>query len=144
MKFEYLKSLGAIAFCFGLVSACAAQDTPATPAPAAAAPADQAAPAAPAALSTPSVTGPLSNLPPAVFDAGPFGKIAVNGLLSGLAVGQSNHTPGDDIFQSGISNAQVFIQKTDGWFQFYLQAGAYNIPALGGPRLSTQKTISRS
>ena len=30
-----------------------------------------------------------------------------------------------------ISNAQVFIQKTTGWFQFYLQGGAYNLPALG-------------
>jgi hypothetical protein len=77
-----------------------------------------------------------------MFDAGPFGKIAVNGFLSGLAVGQSNHVPGDDIFQSGIGNAQIFIQKTDGWFQFYVQAGAYNIPAIGVPYLSTQKTIS--
>lgn len=153
MKFEYLKSLGAIALCFGLVSVCAAQNAPTTPAPAAsadqstpapAAPADPAAPAAPAALSTPSVTGPLSNLPPAMFDAGPFGKIAVNGLISGMAVGQSNHNPGDDIFQSAISNAQVFIQKTDGWFQFYLQAGAYNIPSLGVPFLSSQKTISET
>ena len=48
-----------------------------------AAPADgstaPAAPAAPAPLPTPSVTGPLASLPPAVFDAGPFGRIAVNG-----------------------------------------------------------------
>jgi Putative beta-barrel porin-2, OmpL-like. bbp2 len=151
MKFEYLKSLGAIVICFGLVSVCAAQDAPAPAAPAAqsasapAAPADAAAPAAPAApmaLSTPSVTGPLSNLPPAIFDAGPFGKLAVNGLISGMAVGQSNHVPGDNIFQPAISNAQVFIQKTDGWFQFYVQAGAYNIPSLGVPFLSTQKTIT--
>src|ERR1039457_2092340 len=35
-----------------------------------------AAPApAPAALSTPSITGPLQGLPPAIFDAGPFGKL---------------------------------------------------------------------
>ena len=143
MEFRSLKNLGAIAFCFGLVSVCAAQNAPATPAPAA--PADQTAPAAPAAptaLSTPSVTGPLANLPPAIFDAGPFGKIAVNGILSGMAMGQSNRVPGDDVFQSAISNGQVFIQKTDGWFQFYLQAGAYNIPDLGVPFLSTNKTIS--
>ena len=36
----------------------------------------------------------------------------------------------------------MFIQKTDGWFQFYLQAGAYNIPALGTPFLATDKAIS--
>jgi hypothetical protein len=146
MKFEYLKSIGALAFCFGLASVCAAQNAPATPAPdqtaPAAAAAAPAAPAAPTALSTPSITGPLANLPPAIFDAGPFGKIAVNGFLSGIALGQNNHVPGDDVFQSGISNAQIFIQKTDGWFQFYLQAGAYNIPVIGVPFLSTQKTVS--
>jgi hypothetical protein len=146
MKVQYLKSLGATAFCLvGFVSLCIAQDAPApaTPAPDQAAPAAApAAPAAPAALPAPSVTGPLASLPPAMFDAGPFGKIAVNGFLSGIAMGQNNHVPGDDVFQSAISNAQVFIQKTDGWFQFYLQAGAYNIPDLGVPFLSTQKTIS--
>ena len=41
-------------------------------------------PAAPTALPTPSITGPLSGLSsPAMFDAGPFGKIAVNGILDG-------------------------------------------------------------
>ena len=77
-----------------------------------------------------------------MVDAGPFGKLAVNGFLSGIAMGQNNHLPGDDVFQSAISNAQIFIQKTDGWFQFYLQAGAYNLPDLGVPFLSTQKTIT--
>jgi hypothetical protein len=140
MKF-HVKNLAAIAFCFGLASICAAQDAPATPATPA--PADQAAaPAAPAPLSTPSITGPLSNLPPAIFDAGPFGKIAVNGFLSGMGVAQSNHIPGDKSTQEALSNGQIFIQKTDGWFQFYLQAGAYNIPALGVPFLATDKTIS--
>jgi hypothetical protein len=149
MKFEGLKSLGAVVVCFGLASVCAAQNTPATPDQAApAAPADQAAaaapaaPAAPTALSTPAITGPLSNLPPAIFDAGPFGKIAVNGVLSGMALGQNNHVPGDNTSQFAISNGQVFIQKTDGWFQFYLQAGAYNIPVLGAPFVSTQKAIT--
>jgi hypothetical protein len=94
------------------------------------------------ALPTPSITGPLSNLPPAIFDAGPFGKLAVNGFLSGMGVGQTNHIPGDNSNRFGISNAQVFIQKTDGWFQFYVQAGAYNIPALGLPFLDTSKTLS--
>jgi len=112
-------------------------------APVAQAPAAPASPpAAPTALSTPSMTGPLANLPPAIFDAGPFGKIAVNGFLSGMGLVQNNHVPGDDTQQAGLSNGQVFIQKTDGWFQFYLQAGAYNIPALGVPYLATGKTIS--
>ncbi len=90
-------------------------------------------PPAPTALSTPAVTGPLSNLPPAVFDAGPLGKIAVNGILDGMGSWTGNHVPGDNTTQAALSNGQVFLQKTDGWFQFYLQAGAYNIPALGTP-----------
>jgi hypothetical protein len=100
------------------------------------------APADPPTLPTPSITGPLAGLPPAIFDAGPFGKIAVNGFFSGMGLAQSNHIPGDDTQQAALSNGQVFIQKTDGWFQFYLQAGAYNIPALGTPFLATDKTIT--
>jgi hypothetical protein len=140
MKF-YVKNLASVALCFGLSSVASAQNPPATPAPAdqtAAAP----APAAPAPLSSPSITGPISNLPPAVFDAGPFGKIDVNGFLSGTFMGQNNHVPGDKSTQEALSNGQVFIQKTDGWFQFYLQAGAYDIMSLGTPFLATDKTIS--
>ncbi len=115
---------------------------PAAPAPAAAPAAP--APAGPMALSNPSFSGPLSNIPPAVFDAGPFGKLSVNGFVSGMAYGQTNHVPGDNSSQFAISNAQIFIQKADGWFQFYLQTGAYNIPALGTPFLSTSKTLDET
>src|ERR1035437_6749042 len=99
-------------------------------------------PPAPAALPAPSITGPLQELPPAVFDAGPFGKVAVNGFLSGMGLWQSNHIPGDDSTQAALSNGQVFLQRTDGWFQFYLQAGAYNIPVLGVSFLATDKTVT--
>ena len=88
------------------------------------------------------MSGPLQGLPPAMFDAGPFGKIAVNGLLTGMGFAQNNPVPGDDNHQAALSNGQVFIQKTDGWFQFYLQAGAYNIPDLGVPFLATDKTTT--
>ncbi len=101
-----------------------------------------AAPPAPAALPSPSITGPLAGLPPAIFDAGPFGKIAVNGILDGLGMWTGNHVPGDNNTQAALSNGQVFIQKTDGWFQFYLQAGAYDLPDLGVPFLATDKTVS--
>jgi hypothetical protein len=107
-------------------------------------PASAAAPAppAPTALPTPSFTGPLSNLPPAMFDAGPFGKIAVNGLFDGMGMLTQNYVPGDANSQAALGNGQVFIQKTDGVFQFYIQAGAYNIPALGTSFLPTDKTVS--
>ncbi len=81
-------------------------------------------------------------LPPASVDAGPFGKIAVNGILNGLGMWTGNYVPGDSSTQAALGNGQVFIQKTDGWFQFYLQAGAYNIAALGTPFLATDKTVS--
>ena len=93
-------------------------------------------------LPTPAFTGPLSNLPPATFDAGPFGKLSVNGVFSGMGLVQSNPIPGDDNKQAGLSYGQIFIQKTDGWFQFYLQGGGYNLPALGTPYLSTRDTVS--
>jgi hypothetical protein len=109
-------------------------------------PADQTpaapAPAAPAALPTPAITGPLSGLPPAIFDAGPVGKIAVNGILTGGGMWQGNHVSGDDPTQAALSNGQIFIQKTDGVFQFYLQAGAYTLPSLATPFLATDKTMS--
>jgi hypothetical protein len=147
MKLEYLKNLGAIALCFGFVAVCAAQDAPATPAAQAAAPADQAAapaaPAAPAALSTPAITGPVSNLPPAVFDAGPLGKLSVNGIITGFGMWQGNHLPGDSNTQAALSNGQIFLQKTDGWFQYYVQAGAYTVPSLGTPFLNTDKSLSQ-
>lgn len=142
MNFDYVKRL-AIALCFGFVSVCGAQNAPATQTPDQDKPAGQTpAPPASAPLPTPLITGPLQGLSPAIFDAGPFGKVAVNGFLSGMGVWQSNHVPGDDPTKAALSNGQVFLQKTDGWFQFYLQAGAYDIPALGTPFLSTDKTIA--
>ncbi len=106
----------------------------------AAAPAD--APPA-AVLATPAITGPLSGLPPFTFEAGPMGRISVNGILGGLGMWTGNYVAGDKGGQAGLSNGQVFIQKADGRFQFYLQAGAYNIAALGTPFLETDKTISK-
>ena len=99
-------------------------------------------PGAPAALPTPSITGPLQQLPPAIFNAGPFGKVAANGVLSGFGMVQGNHVAGDDSKQAALSNGQVFIQKTDGWFQFFVQAGAYTLPALATPFLPNDTTMT--
>jgi hypothetical protein len=96
----------------------------------------------PAPLPIPAMTGPLKAAPPHIFDAGPFGKLAVNGIFNGSGLWTGNYVPADDSTQAALSNGQVFIQKTDGWFQFYLQPGVYNIPALGVPFLATDKTVS--
>jgi len=140
MRFDRFHKLSLCALGLALASVCSAQNaTPTDQAPAAPAPA---APAAPGPLSSPSMTGPLSNLPPAVFDAGPFGKISGNGFLSGMGLVQNNPIPGDKDTQVGLSNGQIILQKADGVFQFYLQAGMYNLPSLSAPFLQTDKTVS--
>jgi hypothetical protein len=111
--------------------------TPAAQTPAPAAPAD----AAPAPLSTFVLTGPLQWVPPAVFDAGPFGKLSVNGILTGFAVGQNVPVPGDDTKEATLSNGELFIQKADGKFQWYVQVGEYTMPTLGTPYLDAQDTV---
>jgi len=77
-----------------------------------------------------------------VFDGGPLGKLDLNGIVSGIGLWQGNHTVGDDVGQVALSNAQVFIQKTAGWWQFYIQAGAYNILVLGTPFLPTDQALT--
>lgn len=110
--------------------------------PAPATPAQTAAPAAaPAPLPTPSMSGPLATAIPHEISAGPFGKVEVTGILSGMGWTEGDHIPGDSPTHWDLSNAQIFIQKTTGWWQFYLQGGAYNIPALGTPFLSTVDTV---
>ena len=98
--------------------------------------------AAPPPLTTPAITGPLQAAPPIVFDAGPLGKLDLDGVVSGLGLWQGNHVGGDNSTQAALSNGQVFIQKTTGWWQFYVQAGAYNILALGTPFLPTDKALT--
>ncbi len=91
-------------------------------------------PAAPAPVNLPNpVLGGLLTFdhPPPTLDTGAFGKITIDGLLSGLGLAQSNPTAGDKGAAVDISSAQIFIQKTDGLVQFFVQAGAYAIPDLG-------------
>ena len=114
--------------------------TPATPAQAAT-PAPAPAAAAPAPLANPSMTAPLATAIPHEISAGPFGKLQVTGILSGIGMTEGNHFFGESATHWDLSNAQVFIQKTTGWWQFYLQGGAYNIPALGVPFTSTVDTV---
>jgi hypothetical protein len=66
----------------------------------------------------------------------------LNGVVSGMGLFQGHHTSSDDTAQGALSNGQIFIQKADGWWQFYVQAGAYDILAVGTPFLSTEKAIS--
>jgi Putative beta-barrel porin-2, OmpL-like. bbp2 len=120
-----------------LIPGQVAQVTPA-PAPA---PAEQpAAPPGPTAMTTPAMAGPLAANPdPFHFDAGFLGPVYVTGAVSGLGLVQSNPIPGDHKGAASLSNGQVFVQKTDGLFQYFVQVGAYTLPALGTPYFNTAK-----
>ena len=139
VHFEFSRGLAVVVLGIAAISACRAQTQSPTPVSVQSAPVTA---AAPSALSTPPITGPLQGSPPIVLDAGPFGKLNLDGVLSGEGLWQSNHVPGDNVTQPALSNAQVFLQKTTGWWQFYVQAGAYNILSLGAPFLPTDKTIT--
>jgi hypothetical protein len=142
-KKAILTGLAAAALSVALAASAQTAPTPA-PAPAPPAPADAApaAPAdAPAPLSTFVLTGPLQWLPPATFDAGPLGKLSVNGIVTGFARFQNNSMLGDDAAQATLSNGQIFIQKADGKLQYYVQAGAYTMPTLSVPFLNAQDTV---
>ncbi|HEY1614288.1 MAG TPA: outer membrane beta-barrel protein [Rhizomicrobium sp.] len=94
------------------------------------------------ALSTPPLAGPLAGNPdPFSFDAGPLGKIYVGGVASAFGgyTGNPEQPLGDLHWRWDLSNGAVFIQKTDGMVQFFVQAGAYDLPALGSPMFSTGK-----
>jgi hypothetical protein len=138
----------AVAICLagGVVAPAAAQTAPApaTPAPAAtpapsaapAAPAAAAAPAAPPAvtLNAPGMNGPLSfPTNPYSIDVGPLGKWYVDAAVTGIGYVQNNTVAGDHSSALDISNGQVFINKVDGWWQFYAQVGTYSIPVVGAP-----------
>lgn len=97
---------------------------------------------APSPPPSPAITGPLQAAPPTVFQAGPFGAIDFNGIVSGIGLWQANPVAADDTAHAALSNGQIFLQNTTGWFQFYIQAGAYDIPALGTPYVSTEKAIT--
>jgi hypothetical protein len=98
----------------------------------AAAPAAPAAPAGPTAMTTPSMSGPLAaNGNPYHFTAGPLGTWYLTGAISGLGFIQDQHIPGDNSGQVDLDNAQIFLQKTDGVMQGFVQAGWYSLPDLG-------------
>ena len=129
-----LQSMAGAAMAIALMSGA---QTPGTPPATAPAPAS-----APAPLSTFVLTGPLQWLPPATFDAGPLGKLSVNGIVTGFSVFQNNSVPGDDNAQATLSNGQIFIQRADGKLQYYIQAGVYTMPTLSVPFVNAQNIVN--
>jgi hypothetical protein len=88
------------------------------------------------------MTGPLAANPhPTRLDAGPLGDIYVTGAVSGLGFVQDHEVPGDHSSRVDLSNGQVFVQKIDGPFQFFVQAGAYSLPSLGTAYVRAQDLV---
>ena len=116
-----------------------AQTPPAPPGGTAAPVAPSATPATPAAPATVTLLAPGMNgvlaFPgvPNSVDVGPLGKWYVDAAVTGLGLVQSDHIPGDRTAYGDLSNGQIFIQKVDGFFQFFVQAGLYSIPSIGTP-----------
>ena len=117
---------------------------------AAAAPAAPPAAPAPAPVPMPAMSGPLTNNPaPFSLDSVPglddiLGKVYVSGAISGMVMGQTNahEVPGDRDGYMDLTNGMVVLQKTDGWFQWYVQAGAYSYPTIGTPYTNASNTGS--
>src|SRR5215468_3268712 len=87
-------------------------------------PADPATPSPPTPMATPAMSYVLTANPkPMSFDFGPLGTAYATGVVSALAFAQSDHVPGDRDSRADISNGQVFLQKTDGVVQYFVQAG---------------------
>ncbi|AWN75275.1 outer membrane beta-barrel protein [Legionella anisa] len=92
-------------------------------------------------LPYPVMTGPLvANSNPFDIEAGPLGTIYITGILSGLGLRQSNPVAGDSNSRLDLDNGQLFVQKTKGLLQFYVQAGAYSLPSLGTSYLRVDDT----
>ena len=121
MKFRMMTLLGTTAAAAFAASAALA-DTPPAPTPAP-------YPAMSAAISAPA--------PANMYDLGVLGKVSVGGVLSAYAQTQTNPVFNgvtgkmDQNSTIDLSNAQIFINKSDGVFQYFVQVGTYSLPALG-------------
>jgi len=127
MKFRILALMGTTAAAAFMASAAMADTTPAA-----------APPPPPSAAPYPAMSADISMpAPPTTVDLGFLGKVSIGGVVSALAYTQSNpvydyYTGKDDQTSSiDLSNAQIFINKSDGVFQYFIQAGAYTLPSLG-------------
>src|SRR6266496_1488663 len=92
-------------------------------------------------MTTPGMAGPLQANPrPFGYSFGHFGTIYVTGVVSGIGKLQNNVFAGEKKSIVDLSNGQVFIQKVDGIFQFFVQAGAYSLPDIGLPYVRAGNT----
>jgi len=151
-NFKLIVGVSSVALGLAVASAAFADDQASTSPP----PTSTAPPASPPASPPPAPTPPpypsmgptlSNNANSATFDAGPLGKLTVNGDISGLGFVQNN--PGEDLDLNqnkvagvDLDNGLVTIQKTDGFAQFVVQAGVYSFPALGTAYTTSTRTTT--
>ncbi|MBV8977613.1 MAG: outer membrane beta-barrel protein [Alphaproteobacteria bacterium] len=83
------------------------------------------------ALPFPAMNASLSANPnPYGVDLDWAGKWFVGAAVTGLVFDQDNPGSGAHSLVD-LDNAQAWIEKTDGWWQVYVQAGIYTQPSLG-------------
>ena len=131
MKYRFTTLLASTA---GALAALTASAAYADDAPAAAAPA---APA-PSPAPYPAMSGSIAaNGAPLTLDLGILGsKVTIGGVLSGYAQAQNNPVfngstgKKDQTSTIDLSNAQLFINKSDGFVQYFVEVGAYSLPNL--------------
>jgi hypothetical protein len=96
----------------------------------------------------PAISGPLAYNPaPITLNLGPLGdKVYVTGAVTGLGYWESNASRlgSDSSSRLDISNGQVIVQKIDGFFQFFVQAGIYSIPALATPYFNSHQVTEHT
>ena len=90
--------------------------------------AQQAAPAANPMASPPMGGAITANPHPYGIDLGPIlGKTYITGAITGMGFVQNNSTTGGNPAHrdtgADLTNGMVEIQKTDGMFQYFIQAG---------------------
>jgi hypothetical protein len=74
----------------------------------------------PTAFPTPSIPGSLQAPAAHGFDAGPFGKLNCNFLVSGMGLWQNNPVQSDNSANGALEDAKFFLEKTTSWWQFYV------------------------
>ena len=82
----------------------------------------------PAPLTTPLSRVRCNGFRPPCSMPGPWARSPPTESSPARAWWQDNHVPGDDIGQAALSNGQIFIQKADGKFQYFIEVGAYTLP----------------
>lgn len=101
---------------------------------------------APAPVNNPPMAGPITGNPnPFSVDLpewfGPAGgSLKIGGVLSGMAFYQDNPGgvfPGDKQSLLDVVDGQIFLNKNEGWFQWFIQAGNYTVHSLGVPYIKT-------